>query len=145
MLRDSHINSTLLPSLTLKLEKFRVESFRCLEHVDWIPLKKLTIFTGQNNAGKTSALEILSKFLNPKGLPEEDDYTIKDELGPSAQEMVVEGVFLLNESEKQELGLQDHTIQMRRTFKKNEVKLRPLHVQSIGPCRCQTPERSHAS
>jgi len=115
----------------LKLEKFRVEHFRCLEQVGWIPLKKLTIFTGQNNAGKTSALEILSRFLNPKGLPDEDDFTIKDEHVPSAQEMVIEGVFLLKENERQELGLQDHEINIKRTFKKDEANLSPFMFRTF--------------
>lgn len=108
-----------------------MEHFRCLEDVGWIPLKKLTIFTGQNNAGKSSSLEALSIFLNPKSLPDGNDFTIKDEMGASAQEMTIEGIFSLNESEKLILGLEQNSVHVKRTFRKDEVDSGQLMFKTL--------------
>jgi len=87
----------------MKLLKYRVEGFRCLKNIEWIPLSDLAVFTGQNDGGKTSALDILQIFLERRQKPEENDYTLIAE-NALCEKIIIEGVFELSREEKEELG-----------------------------------------
>lgn len=100
----------------MKLEKFRVEGFRCLESVDWVPIRKMIIFTGQNDGGKTSMLESMAYFLNPKSEPDPTDYTLVSEDGRRKDRIVTEGLFTVNESDKGSLGVTTNTLHLKREF-----------------------------
>lgn len=86
----------------MKLQKFRVEGFRCLRNIDWIDVKKLTIFTGQNDGGKTSALDALKIFLDRRARVEENDFTFVDESN-KCDKILIEGVFSLSSAEQEKL------------------------------------------
>jgi len=59
----------------MKLTAFKVEHFRCLFSTDWIPFSDLSIFTGENDGGKSTTLYALEVFLTPKKIPIADDYS----------------------------------------------------------------------
>src|SRR6267143_6437718 len=100
----------------MKLEKFRVEGFRSLESVDWIPIRKMIIFTGQNDGGKTSMLESMAHFLNPNSEPDSADYTLISVDGKRKDRIITEGVFTINESDKGLLGIAANTVHIKREF-----------------------------
>ncbi|MBE3142239.1 MAG: AAA family ATPase, partial [Thermoplasmata archaeon] len=54
---------------------FKVEHFRCLHSTDWIPFSGLSIFTGENDGGKSTTLYALEVFLNPRKNPLPDDFS----------------------------------------------------------------------
>jgi len=103
----------------MKLEKFRVEGFRCLEAVDWVPVRKMIIFTGQNDGGKTSMLESMAHFLNPKSEPDPADYTLISEDGRQKDRIVAEGLFTTSESDRALLGMTTDTVHVKREFSAN--------------------------
>ena len=59
----------------MELTAFRVSNYRSLVDNDWITLSNLSIFTGENDGGKTATLNVLEIFLDPKGIPHPDDYS----------------------------------------------------------------------
>ena len=59
------------------LEQFRLEHFRCLYSTEWIPLNRLSILTGENDGGKSSTLNAIELFLNPKSSPTIDDFAYR--------------------------------------------------------------------
>jgi predicted ATP-dependent endonuclease of OLD family len=100
----------------MRLVKFRVEGFRCLGDTEWIPLKKTTIFTGQNDAGKTSVLDALDVFLNPKAEPEREDYTIRSASGERVENVTMKGLFTLNTNEREILRVIGDSLHVKRQF-----------------------------
>lgn len=98
----------------MKLIKFRVEGFRCLESIDWISLQNLTLFTGQNDGGKTSTIDAMDVFLNRRQVPEENDFTFIDNEN-QCEEIVLEGVFELSSNERGEVDFNEDTIYIRKT------------------------------
>ena len=59
----------------MKLVAFKAEHFRCLYSTDWIPFSELSIFTGENDGGKSTTLFALEVFLSPKKSPLPDDFS----------------------------------------------------------------------
>ncbi len=56
------------------LTSFKIKNFRALKQTDWIPLSDLTIFTGENDSGKTASTDALQCFLGKKQVTKEDFY-----------------------------------------------------------------------
>ena len=50
--------------MKLRATKFRVLNYRNIDDSGWIPLERVTVFVGRNEAGKTALLKALHKF-NP--------------------------------------------------------------------------------
>jgi predicted ATP-dependent endonuclease of OLD family len=89
----------------MKLLAFKAEHFRCLYHTDWIPFSELSIFTGENDGGKSTTLYALDIFLSPRKAPNTDDYSY---VLPTAEnpnnnqretEIILQGKFELNPPE----------------------------------------------
>ncbi len=59
----------------MNLLSFKIKHFRCLFDVQFIPFKDLTIFTGENDGGKSTTLLALEIFLDPRKKPNTDDYS----------------------------------------------------------------------
>jgi predicted ATP-dependent endonuclease of OLD family len=100
----------------MKLEEFKVEGFRCLANTEWIPLKKITIFTGQNDGGKTSVLDALAIFLDPKAKPDAADYRITDETGGRVEKVTMGGKFKLTLQEQQALRVTDASVHVKTEY-----------------------------
>lgn len=105
----------------MKVERFRVEGFRCLVSTDWIPIKKTTIFTGQNDGGKTSALDALSMLLDKNSEPDESDYTITQDGASAVEKCIVEGIFALTFDDGQILGTSGTELHLRREFARSDL------------------------
>jgi predicted ATP-dependent endonuclease of OLD family len=106
----------------MKLQKFRVEGFRCLSSIDWILLSKFTIFTGQNDGGKTSALDALRIFLDRRVRVEENDFTFLDE-NNKCDQVNIEGIFSLSQTEQTKLGWDAANIHIKSVRKKDNTLL----------------------
>ncbi|HUI88356.1 MAG TPA: AAA family ATPase [Anaerolineales bacterium] len=110
----------------MKLTAFKGEHFRCLFSTDWIPFSSLSIFTGENDGGKSTTLRALEIFLNPKITPLADDYSYclltPENQNPTAREdqIKLSGRFELGDSEcaiiKQIWGVDDRTIEVYRVY-----------------------------
>lgn len=110
----------------MKLIAFKAEHFRCLYQTDWIPFSELSIFTGENDGGKSTTLYALDVFLSPRKMPNMDDFsyaTITPE-NPSGYlretEIILQGKFELNPSEIALLavwGITNPVIEIKRTIK----------------------------
>jgi predicted ATP-binding protein involved in virulence len=48
----------------MKLKKFKINKYKCIDHSGWIDVNDLTVIVGKNEAGKTTLLKGLHK-LNP--------------------------------------------------------------------------------
>lgn len=48
----------------MKLIKFKIDKYKCIDHSEWIEVNELTVIVGKNEAGKTTLLKGLHK-LNP--------------------------------------------------------------------------------
>lgn len=48
----------------MKLKRFKVDKYKCIDHSGWIDVNDLTVIVGKNEAGKTTLLKALHK-LNP--------------------------------------------------------------------------------
>jgi putative ATP-dependent endonuclease of the OLD family len=104
----------------MRLESFGVQGFRSLADVNVIPVRKPTIITGENDGGKSSALEALGFLLNGQVLSLED-YSFKwgspdareDDVIQRVEEVVVTGEFSLSAAEQEDLGL-PAVIRLRR-------------------------------
>ena len=59
----------------MQLLAFRVQHFRCLYDTDWIPFFDLTLFTGENDGGKSTTLAALCLFLDPRAAPTNEDFS----------------------------------------------------------------------
>lgn len=62
----------------MRLESFGVCGFKSLADVSMIPVRQPTIITGENDGGKSSALEALA-FLLGERIPTPEDYTRKQD------------------------------------------------------------------
>lgn len=65
----------------MKLTHLMVENFRSLYSTGWFPIHDLTVFIGQNDGGKTSALRALSLFLSKNRVPSKEDFSINADKG----------------------------------------------------------------
>jgi predicted ATP-dependent endonuclease of OLD family len=73
------------------LQKLTVKNFRCHESISDLPIHKLTVFIGENDAGKTALLDALSILLTSKS-PIPSDFRLLDS-DNKAQEVVISGTF----------------------------------------------------
>lgn len=101
----------------MRLESFGVRGFKSLADVSAVPVRQPTIVTGENDGGKSSALEALA-FLLGERIPALEDYTRKQDAQGAAvfrhvEEIVVSGEFSLSDTEREELHLPE-TVSLRR-------------------------------
>jgi predicted ATP-dependent endonuclease of OLD family len=111
----------------MKLIAFKAEHFRCLYQTDWIPFSELSIFTGENDGGKSTTLYALEIFLSPRKIPNVDDYSYTtvtpENLNGNLREteITLQGKFELNPSEIVLLqavwGINSPIIEVKRIFK----------------------------
>lgn len=81
------------------LTSLHIQNYRCFEDLGPIPIHRLTVFIGENDAGKTgvaSALEVLLENVRIA----ENDYRIVNDRGERAEEIRITGQF--------EVGEEDH-------------------------------------
>jgi putative ATP-dependent endonuclease of OLD family len=111
----------------MKFIAFKAEHFRCLYFTDWIPLSELSIFTGENDGGKSTTLYALEVFLSSKKAPNIDDFSYAtiaiENLNGNLheEEIILRGRFELNSSEipllKAVWGITTSTIEIKRTIR----------------------------
>jgi len=115
----------------VRLESFDVQGFRSLANVSGIPARRPTILTGENDAGKSSALEALEFLLDGQS-PALEDYSfdgvfLNDGNGIArVSEVIVTGEFSLSPAEQEALGLAA-TIRLRRKVVYGEFPVYELY------------------
>jgi putative ATP-dependent endonuclease of the OLD family len=119
----------------MRLESFGVQGFRSLADVPVIPVRQPSILTGENDGGKSSALEALA-FLLSGPTPAREDYSFKwgsrgaqdsAEL-PRVAEVVVTGDFSLSSSEQEDLGL-PRRIRLRRRVTSADAPVFEIYME----------------
>jgi putative ATP-dependent endonuclease of OLD family len=125
----------------MKLIAFKVEHFRCLYNTDWIPFSGLSIFTGENDGGKSTTLYALEIFLNPRMYPQRDDfsYTAISEGTPCdnsrESSITLFANFELRDSEIEILnsvwGINDKNITIKRTYQEDSSQSPYLIVAPV--------------
>jgi putative ATP-dependent endonuclease of OLD family len=104
----------------MKLKAFRVKHFRSLYDTDWIPVHDLTAFIGQNNGGKSSAVEVLRLLFGRAG-PASGDYSYRPDR-PLDQETDVDIYAVLELSEREHdlfkaaIGLEEGSLNLKKQF-----------------------------
>jgi hypothetical protein len=118
----------------MRLENFGVQGFRSLADMIVIPVRSPTILTGENDGGKSSALEALGFLLNGQA-PASEDYSYKQRShGPNdtgeisrVAEVVVTGEFSLSTAEQEELELPP-AIRLRRRAVSGNVPIFEVYM-----------------
>ncbi|MGD0423079.1 MAG: AAA family ATPase [Candidatus Bathyarchaeia archaeon] len=85
----------------MRLTAFAAQNFRSLANTGFIPINRITVLTGQNDGGKTSLLDAIAIFLDPKSQPDQGDYTFK--LGSTSEQeqaITLAAQFEVSEEEK---------------------------------------------
>lgn len=92
----------------LKLDSLYLENFKCYESSGKIPFHNLTVFIGENDAGKTTVYDALDLVLNNK-YPQDEDFRI------GFNTITIKIIFTIN-TEIEELS--QYTIDNKMTIKK---------------------------
>jgi putative ATP-dependent endonuclease of the OLD family len=118
----------------MKLISFKVKHFRCLYETDWIPFSELSIFTGENDGGKSTTLYALEIFLDHRRSPTQDDYSYKLTDGGNERETEITcwARFELRDSERELLNatweINEKILEVKRVFKNEETQSDYLFV-----------------
>jgi len=80
------------------LTKLTLRDFRCYAEVTDAPLHRLTVFIGENDAGKSGLVDAI-RFLLTAAVPGPDDYRLT-ELGVRAHSIVIAGTFHLEDHDR---------------------------------------------
>lgn len=108
------------------LESLTIANLRCHENLLEIPFSKLTVFIGENDAGKTVILDALEFLLTSKK-PVESDFRRLDE-NTSADIILLEAVFRLEEpSLSPDLLSENGTLRLRKSYPANGSATCELH------------------
>ncbi len=75
------------------LNNISIKNYRCFENLEKVPIHKLTVFIGENDAGKTCILDALEILLTSTNPTQKDFF--KKENEEVSEEIVIEGNFLL--------------------------------------------------
>lgn len=78
------------------LKTVRLRNFRCFRDSGEIPIHRMTIFIGENDAGKTTILSAIGAFLNNENVTEDDFYQIN---GSRETHSSIELLFQLDDGE----------------------------------------------
>jgi len=81
---------------TAQIRKLRIQRFRDIQSITWLPAEGMNVILGGGDVGKTTVLEAIALLLSPSNTAviSEADYWARD----SAQEFVIEAVMSLPEA-----------------------------------------------
>lgn len=115
----------------MKLERYRIQNFRCMYDSEWITMRKPLVLIGCNDGGKTATIHALDHLFS-NTFPAVDDYSYVPNVPPDSEgnrpreaEIILEAIFLLNKVEKESLA-ENHfladleTIKVRRKFQQED-------------------------
>lgn len=98
------------------LTKLEAENFRCLKCVS-LPMHKLTTLIGENDSGKSSALDLLEMVLGDQS-PDDNDY-YRNEDGVPAEHITVTLTFELDDADRpaaETFVAEDGLLHLRKVF-----------------------------
>lgn len=133
----------------MKLQRFRIQNFRCIYDSEWVDVTNPTVLIGCNDGGKTATLEALD-YLFKNQMPPVNAYSYSpgsaaDAEGnrPRQSSIVIETILTLGEEEK--LLLQEQllvppgeSIQIRKTFDRESSTVN-TEVMSSSPLDSSLP------
>lgn len=111
----------------MKLSQVIIKNFRCLKDVT-LPIHELTVLIGENDAGKSSVLDLLDIIIN-EHQPEDGDYYFyeDDSRNDRRQEEIIEAILEFevypDEVVSLELLTENGTFQFRRRYTKESTEL----------------------
>lgn len=111
----------------MQLDSISIRGLRSLAHVDDLPTMQPTVLTGANDSGKSTVLLAIAVLLDNPTLPSGARHWNLD----ADQDVIVEGLFKLNEEEQVALSL-PATVRVRRRV--------PEHGSSVLEARRSVPE-----
>jgi putative ATP-dependent endonuclease of OLD family len=80
----------------MRLIELRVRNFRCLKNVI-LPIRELSVLIGENDAGKSSVLDLLDIVLNDRQPEDSDFYSFEEDCGGNIkQEDTIEAEFIFD-------------------------------------------------
>lgn len=114
------------------LKNITIRNFRCFENIVDVPIHRLTVFIGENDAGKTCILDALEVLLTPK-IPTIGDF-LKRANGDVEQTIFIEGQFQLEDYDslpEDYRTIEGNTFILRKSFSsggaKCEINARGYH------------------
>ena len=116
------------------LKSLSLRNFRCFASLVEVPLHRLTVFIGENDAGKSAFLEAVALLLSD-GRPSESDYYQTSDT-QRAEELAISAVFTLEDCDTlppEWRSGDGTTLEMTRTFSEKRG-VRKLEVNGIGFC-----------
>lgn len=108
----------------MKLEKCRIQNYRCISDSGWVNFDDITVIVGRNESGKTSFLKALWR-LNPyldTGYNIDREWPSGRRKEKSPEKVVVEAVFIFSDEEQKEItGIHDsakgiNSVQISRNY-----------------------------
>lgn len=89
----------------MKLKNIYIKNFRCFDEFSSDPIQDLNIFVGDNNVGKSSIFEAISKLFHSQWLSNTEQAFIETDIryGDVGSGLNVKCEFLLNDKEPQDL------------------------------------------
>ena len=92
----------------MRLHALKIKNFKCISDTGWLRIADVSMLVGENDSGKTSALEALSYLLG-SGRPSVDDITlskfdITNSGLPHEDELEIRGLFQLTDDERSTLS-----------------------------------------
>lgn len=121
----------------MKLVAFKVSGFRSLAEIGEIPVCAPTVLTGANDGGKTASLDALGYLLGDYELTDQDPTKLPLDAGEATpgedgsdredqrpvevvDETAVTGVFELSDGEREQCGIPDIQVRIRRVRREDE-------------------------
>ena len=105
------------------LKNISIRNFRCFENIADVPIHRLTVFIGENDAGKTCILDALEVLLTPK-TPMIGDF-LKRANGGVEQTIFIEGKFQLEDYDslpEDYQTIEGNTFILRKSFTPGSAK-----------------------
>lgn len=106
----------------MQLVRIKINNFRCLRDVE-IPFRELTVLIGENDAGKSSVLDLLDLILNERQMEDSDFYYFDDgSENPARRADEIEAILIFRPYHGQtilkELLAQDGLFHLRKRYTK---------------------------
>lgn len=109
------------------LKSLSISNFRCHSDLQEIPIHRLTVFIGENDAGKTGLLDAIDFLLTNKK-PSPSDFRMLDNKD-RAKEIIITGVFEIEDQDsipEEFTSLDGKTLTLIKTFRTNSDKTEVL-------------------
>ena len=121
----------------MQLQSFTAQNFRCLSGEYSIAIHPLTVFIGENDAGKSATLDALDIFFDRKRMPAPNDFMLSgpaaDNQPLSASKIVLTAVFKIDQATADSLVAANITVTTIFSVRKTYTLGQAPTVDFLGP------------